>query len=117
MSTQEIANRLVELVKQGQFENAQRELFATDAISSEPASSGQPIVTGLDAIISKGQNFRSSVETFHSLNVSEALVSFNHIALRLTIEVTFKGQERSTMDELIVYQVKEEMIVTEHFFY
>ena len=33
MSTQQIAARLVELCRQGEFEAAQKELFAKDAVS------------------------------------------------------------------------------------
>ncbi len=36
MTTQEIANRLVELCQKGDFETAQKELFAEDAVSIEP---------------------------------------------------------------------------------
>ena len=34
MTTAQIANRLADLCKQGQFEQAQKELFAEDAVSS-----------------------------------------------------------------------------------
>ena len=36
MSTQQIAARLAELCRQGEFEAAQKELFAKDAVSIEP---------------------------------------------------------------------------------
>ncbi|HEY6899064.1 MAG TPA: SnoaL-like domain-containing protein, partial [Puia sp.] len=39
MTTQEIANRLVELCQKGDFETAQKELFADDCVSIEPYSS------------------------------------------------------------------------------
>ena len=38
MTTQEIANRLAELCQKGDFETAQKELFANDAVSVEPYS-------------------------------------------------------------------------------
>ena len=36
MSTEAIAKRLVELCREGKYEQAQRELFAKDAVSVEP---------------------------------------------------------------------------------
>ena len=36
MTTQQIAHRLAELCNQGQFEQAQKELFADDAVSIKP---------------------------------------------------------------------------------
>ena len=38
MTTKEVAERLVELCRKGDFESAQSELFADDAISIEPYS-------------------------------------------------------------------------------
>src|SRR6185437_15402958 len=55
MNPQQIASRLAELCRQGQFEAAQKELFADDAVSIEPeANEGFPKETkGLKAIINK----------------------------------------------------------------
>jgi hypothetical protein len=36
MNTESIANRLVELCRAGKFEQAQKELYASDAVSIEP---------------------------------------------------------------------------------
>ena len=41
MSTQQIAVRLADLVGKGEFETAQKELFAQDAVSIEPQQSEQ----------------------------------------------------------------------------
>jgi hypothetical protein len=118
MTTEQIGGVLKELLQKGQFEMAQRELFAPDALSVEPASSGQPPVKGIDAIIEKGAQFRDSVQQFHALSVSEPIISYNHIALALKVELTFKGQDKpSIMDEIIVYKVEEGKIVHEQFYY
>ncbi|NJN33543.1 MAG: nuclear transport factor 2 family protein [Saprospiraceae bacterium] len=117
MTTKEIANRLVELLRQGQFETAQKELFAPDAISVEPAFTGQAPTEGINAIVENGVQFRASVEAWHGLSVSEAVSSANHISLALLVEATMKGQGRITMDEIIVYKVQDGKIVHEQFFY
>ena len=45
MNTQQIATRLAELCRQGQFEAAQKELFAEDAVSIEPRATPDWLVT------------------------------------------------------------------------
>lgn len=117
MNTQETANRLVELLRQGQFETAQKELFAEDTVSIEPESANLPETAGLAAILQKGEQFRNSVEQWYGITVSEPLVSDHHIALGLQVDLAFKGQEKSRMDEIIVYQVEEGKIKHEQFFY
>ncbi len=92
MNTQQIATRLVQLCRQGQFETAQKELFAEDAVSIEPhATQDFPKETkGLRAIIDKGHKFESMVEKVHECNASAPLVTGNAIALALSMDVTMK---------------------------
>jgi ketosteroid isomerase-like protein len=118
MTTSEIATKLVELCRSGQYETAHKKLYAEDAISIEPQASPEfeKETKGLQAIEEKGKKFDSMVETMHSTAVSEPLVSGNVIAFTLTMDVTMKGQGRFTMEELCVYKVKDGKIVSEEFF-
>jgi hypothetical protein len=118
MTVPQIAHRLAQLCNQGDFEQAQKELFADDAVSIEMQDSpGFPKETkGLDAIIEKGKNFASMVEEVHGCDASDPLVSGNVIALTLNMDVTMKGQPRSTLSELCVYKVKDGKIISEQFF-
>ncbi|MES2003478.1 MAG: nuclear transport factor 2 family protein [Bacteroidota bacterium] len=117
MTTQQIAERLATLCRQGEFETAQKELFAADAISIEPwASPDFPKETqGLDAIIQKGHKFSSMVEEMHGGTVSEPIVAGNSFAVAMEMDMTMKGQARMTMSELCVYQVKDGKIISETF--
>ena len=117
MNTQEIADKLVGLLRYGKFEEAQKEFFDQDAVSTEPPSSNLPEVRGLDSILQKGAQFRNSVEAWHDIKVSAPIVAKNYFALQLNVELTFKGQEKSEMDELIVYHVADGKIKHEQFFY
>ena len=118
MTTQEIAARLTALCKEGKYEQAQKELYAADAKSIEPAhSQGLQTVEGLENIIKKGDMFQSMVEEMHGGYVSDALVGGNHISLAMGMDVTMKGMGRSKMDEIVVYEVKDGKIVQEQFFY
>ncbi|HET7115155.1 MAG TPA: nuclear transport factor 2 family protein [Hanamia sp.] len=118
MTVPQIALRLAELCNQGEFEKAQKELFAENAISIEPeASAGfEKETKGLSAIIEKGKKFASMVEETHSCSVSNHLVAGNMIALALKMDVTMKGQGRTNMTELCVYKVKDGKIISEQFF-
>jgi hypothetical protein len=117
MSTQEIANRLVELCREGDWEKAQKELYAKDVISIEPYATPEfeKETKGLDAILEKGDKFSSMVEKYHDLKVSEPLVTGNSFAVVLSMELTMKGKGRMNMSELCVYQVKDGKIVSESF--
>jgi hypothetical protein len=118
MNTQQIAARLTELCRQGQFEAAQKELFADDAVSIEPRETPDfPKETrGLRAIIEKGHKFESMVENMHGVSASAPLVTGNAIALALTMDVTMKGRGRMKLEELCAYEVKDGKIVLEQFF-
>lgn len=118
MSTTEIANRLIELCKSGEFEAAQRELFANDAVSIEPYSTPdfEQETKGLDAIIEKGEKWKSMVQENHGMTVSDPLVSDSSFALTMWMDVTMKGDKRMAMTELCVYHVKDGKIISEQFF-
>jgi len=117
MTTNEIANRLVALCRQGQFEAAQKELFATDAISIEPYDSPTfaKETKGLDALLEKGKKFTAMIEEVHGVSVSDPLVAGDAFACAMQLEVTIKGHGRMTMNELCIYQVNDGRIVSEQF--
>lgn len=118
MSTQQIATRLADLVGKGQFEAAQRELFAEDAVSIEPEASGQfaKETKGLHAIIDKGHQWESMVEKIHSCSASMPLVAGNAIAMTLSMDLTMKGKGRMQLAEICAYEVKDGKIASEQFF-
>ena len=117
MNTKEIANRLVALCREGEWEKAQKELFAKDAVSIEPYATPdfQKETKGLDAILEKGKKFASMVEQYHDMKVSEPLLTGNSFAVTMAMDLTMKGKGRMDMQELCVYQVKDGKIVSESF--
>ena len=118
MTTQEIAKKLVDLCRKGNFESAQNELFAKDAKSIETmATPGFPKeTTGLDAIKKKGQMWESMVEKTHQMSVSEPLIAGDAFAVSMDMDVTMKDRGRTHMKEICVYNVKNGKIVSEEFF-
>ncbi|MGB8193584.1 MAG: nuclear transport factor 2 family protein [Chitinophagaceae bacterium] len=118
MTTQETANRLVELCRQGNFEAAQKELFADDAVSKEPYATPEfeQETKGLPAILKKGEVFHGMVDTMHALDVSEPLVADNSFTCTMHMDVTMKDKSHWNMTELCVYKVKDGKIISEEFF-
>jgi limonene-1,2-epoxide hydrolase len=118
MSTQDIANRLAELCREGKFEAAQKELFAEDAVSIEPfpTEAFAKETRGLRAIIDKGHKFETMVEKIHGCSTSPPLVAGNAITFALTLDATMKGRGRVKMEEICVYEVKDGKITSEQFF-
>ena len=120
MDTQQIANRLVELCRAGEFSKVYDELFAADAQNIEmPEMAEGPLgnASGLDAMRRKSAAWEQGVEQMHGFSVSEPLVAGNWFALTMSMDVTFKGRGRMAMDEICIYQVRNGRIVREQFFY
>jgi len=118
MTTQEIANKLAAYCKTGEWESAQRELYAEDVVSLEPYATEDfaQETKGLKAVIEKGRKFDSMIQEVHSLTVSEPLVAGNTFAFVMTMDLTMKAKGRFAMPELCVYQVKDGKIISEQFF-
>lgn len=118
MTTQQIAARLADLVGKGEWETAQKELFAEDAVSIEPTASDAfaKETKGLHAIIEKGRKWEAMVEKVHSCSASTPLVAGNAVSMTLTVDVTMKGRGRMQLAEICVYEVKNGKIASEQFF-
>ena len=118
MTTQEIARRLTDLCKKGDFETAQKELFAEDAVSIEPHGTPdfEKETKGLQAIKQKTEKWNAMVEKASDLKFSEPLIAGNAFACTMQMHVTMKGGQEMDMAELCVYTVKDGKITSEQFF-
>jgi hypothetical protein len=121
MTTKQIATRLVELCRQGKFEQAQKELYSNDAESIEPAKAAaggwNTHIKGLDKIIQKGDQWQSMLDAYHGGSVTEPIIMGNQIAVGMAMDVTMKGQPRVNMEEVAVYEVANGKIIKEQFFF
>lgn len=117
MNTKEIAGRLVELCRKGDWEKAQKELFAKDAVSIESHATPdfQKETKGLNAIIEKGKKWGSMVEKVEHIKVSEPVMADHSFAITMSMDVKMKGKGQMAMTELCVYEVKDGKIVSESF--
>ena len=117
MSTQEIANRLVELCRKGDYETCYQELYSPDAVSIEPNDNfGPPRTEGMDAIRKKGEAFNAMIEEMHGGSVGDPIVAGNYFSCTMMVDWTMKGMGRQKMEEICVYKVEDGKIVSEQFF-
>jgi hypothetical protein len=118
LSTAQVANRLVELCRQGKVLDAQQELFADDVVCTEPAvPGGMPGTTGKEAAIEKGKQFASMIEGVHGAQISDPVIAGNWFSISWSMDVTLKGQGRQKMEEILVYKVQDGKIASEQFFF
>jgi hypothetical protein len=118
MTTQEIANRLVDMCRHGKVEEAKEELFAPDIVSIEPREGLLPKETkGMEAIRAKATLFVSMVDGFYGDTISDPIVAGDYFSLSWTSDLKMKGEPRQINTELCVYRTSGDKIISEQFFY
>jgi hypothetical protein len=118
MRAQEVANRLVELCREGKNADAISELYDDNIVSIEPEGSPMAGKTvGKDAVMESTKRWFDSVQEIHNVEISDPLVSGNFFACNMNVDATYKEHGRNAMDELCVFEVKDGRIVFSQFFY
>ncbi len=118
MTTQEVADKFMELANHGKYNEIQDKLYADNCVSIEPENSnGMNKVEGLQAIKEKGKKFSESIEEMHSGFTGEPIVAGNYFSLAMGFDATMKGMGRMKMEEISMYEVKDGKIIKEQFFF
>lgn len=118
MTTQAVADQLVNLLREGKFEAIYDQLFDKEKVRHiEPQSPYFPDLTGVKAIKEKDAQMGANIESVQSMEVGDAIVSKDHIALTYRISLALKDGSTMSLDEIIVYKVENGKIVLEQFFY
>jgi hypothetical protein len=118
MTTQEVANKLVAYIRQGQIAEAQTELYSDEIICIEPEGAMAPHFTkGKKAVAEKGKQFASMIEERHGGSCSDPVVGGRYFSISMKLDATIKGMGRQLLDEICVYEVKDGKILYEQFFY
>ena len=119
MTTQEVAERLVAMCKEGKFHEAVESLYGDEIVSVEAgAPPGQSRESkGLEAVKAKGEWWAANHE-IHTSSVEGPLVAGPYFAVTFKMDITFKPQNRRfQMEEVGVYKVADGKVVYEEFFY
>lgn len=117
MNTQDVANKLIQLCREGKNVDAIDELYADDIVSYEPKGSDMEVMEGKAAVINKNKLWFDMVEEIHGISISDPIVSGDFFACAMDIDVTYKGMGRDMMNEICVYEVEDGKIVSERFHY
>jgi hypothetical protein len=117
MTTQQVANRLVELCRKGQIVQAIDELYGNDIVSVEPEYGPVKSAKGKKNVIEKGGQFAAMIDERHGGSFSEPVVTGKYFTTVMTLDATFKGRGRSTFEETCIYEVKDGKIISEQFFF
>ncbi|WP_310395642.1 SnoaL-like domain-containing protein [Hymenobacter sp.] len=116
---QEIADQYYAMAQKGQIHQIQDELYAPEAVSTEPENISQlPItVTGIPAIRDKEAVLEAQIEARHGGFCGPPIVGSYFFACTMGMDVTLKGRGRVQKDQVGVFEVADGQIVKEQFFY
>lgn len=118
-SIAQIANDLVSLVRQGKSDEAIRRYYADDAVQIEAIACGgaSARTEGKDALLKASKEWADERE-IHAVTVGEPIYSSSEFAITLWLDSTLKASgQRTQMDEIAVYSIKDGKIKTVRFFY
>ena len=114
MKTQQIAEEVVKLIREGKNKQAKDTFYADDIVSVE--GNGDKL-EGIDAIHKKSADWAAQVSEVHSASVSDPLIAADHFALNIKMDISYKNGYRAVMDEIAVYEVSNGKIAFEQFFF
>jgi ketosteroid isomerase-like protein len=118
MATKQVADRFYALSQEGKWDLILDELYSQEAVSVEPEHAhGLKSVNGLNQIKDKAKQWNAMIQEMHGGYSGQPQVAGNFFSVAMGMDVTMKGQPRSAMDEIALYEVKDGKIVKEQFFF
>src|SRR6266513_5066493 len=117
MNTEEVAQKLVEYCRKGEWMQAVNDLYAKDIVSVEPREmENMPAeMRGLDQVRGKTEWFEKNFEV-HSAKVSGPFVARDTFVVQFDLDTTEKTSgKRMPMSEVGIYTVKDGKVAREEF--
>ena len=117
MNTEEIATKLVEFCRKGEWVKAINELYGKDIVSVEPrAMENMPAeMRGIDQVRGKTEWWEKNMEV-HSAKVGGPFVARDTFVVQFDVDVTDKAsKKRMQMSEAGIYTVKDGKVSREEF--
>lgn len=116
MDTQVVADGFTKLCASGQLAEAGEMWWADDVVSLEPMPGDMSRLQGRAAVAGKGDWWIANNEV-HGIQVEGPYVYGDQFAVRFKMDVTPTGGDRTQMDEIGLYTVRDGKIVEERFLY
>jgi hypothetical protein len=118
MTTQQIAEKLVELCREGKYEEVHSTLYTDDVSSIEmDESMGPREVKGIDAVKSKGASWAGMFNGPVTTWCDDAIVSGNSFACRMGFSGPGHDGNKIEGEEIAVYITKDGKVIEERFFW
>jgi hypothetical protein len=117
MNTEEVAKKVVELVRKQSWHEAVDTLYDKDIVSMEARTSdgSSPEIRGIEGVRGKVNWWLDAMEV-HSFKASGPFVAHDRFVVQYEADVTDKGsKKRFQLFEVGVYTVKNGKIVSEEF--
>jgi len=117
MNTEEVATKLVEFCRKGEWMKAIDELYGKDIVSVEPrAMENMPAeMRGIDQVRGKTEWWEKNMEV-HSAKVTGPFVARDTFVVEFDIDVTEKTSgKRMQLSEVGIYKVKDGKVAHEEF--
>lgn len=117
MNTQEVAKKVVEMVRKQAWREAVDTLYAKDIVSVEAMArdGSSPETHGIEGVHKKVDWWINTMEV-HSFNVNGPFVAHDRFVIQYDVDVTDKeSKKRFQISEVGVYTVKDGKIVREEF--
>jgi limonene-1,2-epoxide hydrolase len=116
----EIARFLVDSCRKGEFKAVIQRYYGDNIVSVEAIAMPNKSATteGLVAVKAASDEWAANNE-IHSIEVGEPIITENHFAVTMKLDVTCKmmGNQRMLMEEIAVYEVQNGKIVRQQFFH
>src|SRR5213080_1498829 len=116
-TTEEVATKLVDYCRKGEWAKAIDDLYAKDIVSVEPrAMENMPAeMRGIDQVRGKTEWWEKNFEE-HSAKVGGPFVARDTFVVQFDIDVTEKASKnRMQMSEVGIYKVKDGKVAREEF--
>jgi hypothetical protein len=117
MDTKDVAQKWAKMCREGNYLDCINALYADDVTSREMPGMPVPLIKGKKNVWNKSKQWLDTVEAFHSTEISDPLVADTHFTSKLSFDITIKDKGRKQMEEVAVFEVKDNKIVNEQFFY
>jgi ketosteroid isomerase-like protein len=117
MNTEEVAKKLAEYCRSGEWMKAVDELYAKDIVSMEPhAMENMPAeMRGIDQVRGKTEWWENNFDV-HSTKVGGPFVARDTFVVQFDVDVTEKAsKKRIQMSEVGIYTVKDGKVTREEF--
>ncbi|MBS0275091.1 MAG: nuclear transport factor 2 family protein [Proteobacteria bacterium] len=116
METIRIANEMIAMLRQGKFLEAGERFWAEDVLSVEPMTGEMAQLRGKAAAKAKGE-WWTRAHDVHGVEIQGPYVNGDQFIVRFIMDLTVREtKQRSKLDELGLYTLRQGKIAEEKFF-